>query len=150
MHRHYQSLFSNIRIYWQVYWPSVDDWDPPPLHFNLSHTSSLIACGVTVNSQVSSLTILSLSFYHIRHSIDFCSCLLLCCSLIKVICTHLQIGIDVEEKHRSTKHSILSFARRYFSEYEVEVLAAISDPQIQQREFIKLWTLKVWPCHSIT
>lgn len=62
LHRNYQSLFSNIRIYWQVNWPSIDDWDPPPLHFNLSHTSSLIACGVTVNSQVSSLTILSLSF----------------------------------------------------------------------------------------
>ncbi|XP_042019460.1 uncharacterized protein LOC121767285 isoform X2 [Salvia splendens] len=35
----------------EVCWPSIDDWDPPPLHFNLSHTSSLIACGVTINSQ---------------------------------------------------------------------------------------------------
>ncbi|XP_047967612.1 4'-phosphopantetheinyl transferase HetI-like [Salvia hispanica] len=87
----------------EVCWPSIDDWDPPPLHFNLSHTSSLIACGVTINSQ---------------------------------------IGIDVEEKKRSIKHDILSFARRYFSKYEVELLAAISDPQVQQREFIKLWTLK--------
>ncbi|XP_057777940.1 uncharacterized protein LOC130996660 [Salvia miltiorrhiza] len=87
----------------EVCWPSMDDWDPPPLHFNLSHTSSLIACGVTVNSQ---------------------------------------IGIDVEEKQRSTKHDILSFARRYFSKYEVQLLAAVSDPQAQQREFIKLWTLK--------
>ncbi|KAG6396846.1 hypothetical protein SASPL_143003 [Salvia splendens] len=87
----------------EVCWPSIDDWDPPPLQFNLSHTSSLIACGVTINSQ---------------------------------------IGIDVEEKKRSIKHDILSFARRYFSKYEVELLAAISDPQVQQREFIKLWTLK--------
>ncbi|KAH6830551.1 4'-phosphopantetheinyl transferase superfamily [Perilla frutescens var. hirtella] len=87
----------------EVCWPSIDDWDPPPLHFNLSHTSSLIACGVTINSQ---------------------------------------IGIDVEEKHRSIKHNILSFARRYFSKYEVQFLGAISDPQVQQREFIKLWTLK--------
>lgn len=68
----------------------------------------------------------------------------------KVIFTQLQIGIDVEEKHRSTKHSILSFARRYFSEYEVQYLAAIFDPQVQQREFIKLWTLKVWLCYLIT
>ncbi|KAL8510281.1 hypothetical protein ACS0TY_017185 [Phlomoides rotata] len=29
-----------------------DDWDPPPLHFNISHTSSLVASGVTINSQI--------------------------------------------------------------------------------------------------
>ncbi|XP_015581586.1 4'-phosphopantetheinyl transferase isoform X3 [Ricinus communis] len=31
---------------------SEDGLFPPPLHFNISHTSSLIACGVTVNSQI--------------------------------------------------------------------------------------------------
>ncbi|KAL0374858.1 UNVERIFIED_CONTAM: 4'-phosphopantetheinyl transferase gsp [Sesamum radiatum] len=87
----------------EVEWQYSDDWHPPPLHFNISHTSSLVACGVTINSQ---------------------------------------IGIDVEEKHRSIKHNILSFARRYFSEHEVQFLAAISDPQVQRMEFIKLWTLK--------
>ncbi|KAK4419397.1 Rho GTPase-activating protein 1 [Sesamum alatum] len=87
----------------EVEWQYSDDWHPPPLHFNISHTSSLVACGVTINSQ---------------------------------------IGIDVEEKQRSIKHNILSFARRYFSEHEVRFLAAISDPQVQRMEFIKLWTLK--------
>ncbi|XP_038702245.1 L-aminoadipate-semialdehyde dehydrogenase-phosphopantetheinyl transferase-like isoform X2 [Tripterygium wilfordii] len=36
----------------EVEWPIFDDWDPPPLNFNISHTSSLIACGVTVNSPI--------------------------------------------------------------------------------------------------
>ncbi|WVY96715.1 hypothetical protein V8G54_028866 [Vigna mungo] len=31
-------------------WQYADDWSRPPLHFNISHTSSLIACGVTVGS----------------------------------------------------------------------------------------------------
>lgn len=52
------------------------------------------------------------------------------------------IGIDVEEKQRRTKHNILSFAKRYFSCEEVEVLSAISDPEVQRHQFIKLWTLK--------
>ncbi|XP_057424101.1 uncharacterized protein LOC130717758 isoform X2 [Lotus japonicus] len=30
----------------------ADDWSLPPLHFNLSHTSSLIACGVTMGSPI--------------------------------------------------------------------------------------------------
>ncbi|KAK6139848.1 hypothetical protein DH2020_026423 [Rehmannia glutinosa] len=87
----------------EVQWQFRDDQHPPPLHFNISHTTSLVACGVTTNAQ---------------------------------------IGIDVEEKHRSIKHNILSFARRYFSKHEVQFLAAISDPQVQRMEFIKLWTLK--------
>ncbi|BAT95806.1 hypothetical protein LR48_Vigan02g095800 [Vigna angularis] len=33
-------------------WPHADDWSRPPLHFNISHTSSLIACGVTVGSAI--------------------------------------------------------------------------------------------------
>lgn len=74
-----------------------------PLHFNISHTSSLIACGVTNSSP---------------------------------------IGIDVEEKHREIKHNIMSFARRYFSNHEIQLLASIEDPTVQQQEFMKLWTLK--------
>ncbi|CAN1277405.1 4'-phosphopantetheinyl transferase Sfp [Linum perenne] len=87
----------------EVEWQSKDDWYPPPLHFNISHTSSLVACGVAVNSS---------------------------------------IGIDVEEKQRKTKHGILAFAKRYFSAHEVEHLNAIPDLELQQQEFIKLWTLK--------
>ncbi|XP_052173095.1 4'-phosphopantetheinyl transferase pptA isoform X2 [Diospyros lotus] len=30
----------------------VDGWDQPMLHFNLSHSSSLIACGVTLDSPI--------------------------------------------------------------------------------------------------
>ncbi|KAL6335335.1 hypothetical protein AAG906_029578 [Vitis piasezkii] len=60
----------------EVDWQNHYDRNPPPLHFNISHTSSLIACGVTLDSP---------------------------------------IGIDVEEKQRTTKNNILSFARRYFS-----------------------------------
>lgn len=80
-----------------------DNWDPPPLQFNISHTDSLIACGVTVGSS---------------------------------------IGIDMEENKRKTKNDILSLARRYFTQYEMKVLAAIVDPEVQRQEFIKLWTLK--------
>ncbi|XP_070667658.1 uncharacterized protein [Malus domestica] len=37
----------------EVEWQFADGWQPPPpLHFNLSHTSSLIACGVTVDSPI--------------------------------------------------------------------------------------------------
>lgn len=84
-------------------WENADKWCPPPLHFNISHTSSLVACGVTVN---------------------------------------VPIGIDVEEKQRRLKNKILAFAKRYFSPDEVKLLTAISDPEIQRQEFIKLWTLK--------
>ncbi|KAL3628276.1 hypothetical protein CASFOL_027322 [Castilleja foliolosa] len=87
----------------EVDWQFKDSWHPPQLHFNISHTSSLIACGVIIDAQ---------------------------------------IGIDVEDKDRKIKHDILSFARRYFSKHEVQFLAAISEPQVQQMEFIKLWTLK--------
>ncbi|CAK9145929.1 unnamed protein product [Ilex paraguariensis] len=87
----------------EVDWQHSDDWNPPPMNFNLSHTSSLIACGVTLDSQ---------------------------------------IGIDVEEKQWKTKNNILAFAWRYFSRYEVELLTAISDLEVQCQEFIILWTLK--------
>ncbi|XP_071699032.1 uncharacterized protein [Rutidosis leptorrhynchoides] len=36
----------------EVMWQYSDEWDPPPLHFNISHTSSLIACGVTIGSPI--------------------------------------------------------------------------------------------------
>lgn len=75
----------------------------PPLQFNISHSSSLIACGVTM---------------------------------------HSPIGIDVEEKTRKIKNDIIAFAKRFFSPKEIEVLSAISDPESQRQEFIKLWTLK--------
>ncbi|XP_027072872.1 uncharacterized protein LOC113775014 isoform X1 [Coffea eugenioides] len=87
----------------EVDWQHCEQWRPLPLHFNISHTSSLIACGVTVDSP---------------------------------------IGIDVEKKNRRLKHNVMSFAQRYFSKHEVQVLSAISDPQLQLQEFIKLWTLK--------
>ncbi|CAN0926601.1 hypothetical protein LINGRAHAP2_LOCUS35428 [Linum grandiflorum] len=34
----------------EVEWQTKDDWCRPPLHFNISHTCSLVACGVAVNS----------------------------------------------------------------------------------------------------
>lgn len=55
----------------------------------------------------------------------------------------IQIGIDVEEKTRKIKNNIIAFAKRFFSPNEIEVLSAISDPESQRQEFIKLWTLKV-------
>ncbi|KAK9921309.1 hypothetical protein M0R45_029824 [Rubus argutus] len=36
----------------EVEWQIADDWQPPALQFNISHTSSLIACGVTVDSPI--------------------------------------------------------------------------------------------------
>jgi 4'-phosphopantetheinyl transferase len=54
-----------------------------------------------------------------------------------------QIGIDVEEKTRKTAKNILSLARRYFTPSEIDYLAKIPDPDAQQKEFVKLWTLKV-------
>ncbi|CAA6671083.1 unnamed protein product [Spirodela intermedia] len=33
----------------EVQWPCDGNWTPPPLHFNVSHTSSLIACAVTAD-----------------------------------------------------------------------------------------------------
>ncbi|XP_020972359.1 uncharacterized protein LOC107626383 isoform X1 [Arachis ipaensis] len=36
----------------EVDWQYPEDWSLPQLHFNISHTSSLIACGVTVGSPI--------------------------------------------------------------------------------------------------
>ncbi|KAK3031037.1 hypothetical protein RJ639_035068 [Escallonia herrerae] len=96
---------TNIHGKPEVRWHHSDDWLPPPLHFNISHTSSLVACGVTMDSP---------------------------------------IGIDVEEKQRAIKNNVLSFARRYFSRHEVELLSSILDPEVQRQEFLKLWTLKLF------
>ncbi|PKI38511.1 uncharacterized protein LOC116209687 isoform X1 [Punica granatum] len=87
----------------ELEWDENDHGSPPPIHFNISHTASLIACGVTVNSP---------------------------------------IGIDLEEKDRKIKNNIVSFARRYFTAHEVEMLSSIPDPETQRQHFIKLWTLK--------
>ncbi|XP_043815157.1 uncharacterized protein LOC110620795 isoform X2 [Manihot esculenta] len=35
----------------EVEWQSKDGWCQPHLHFNISHSSSIIACGVTMNAQ---------------------------------------------------------------------------------------------------
>uniref|UniRef100_A0A803LRD0 holo-[acyl-carrier-protein] synthase n=1 Tax=Chenopodium quinoa TaxID=63459 RepID=A0A803LRD0_CHEQI len=87
----------------EVDWQDVPDMNWPPLHFNLSHSSSLIACGIT---------------------------------------TYSPIGIDVEDKNRTTKNDVISFASRFFSPCEVDHLANISELELQRQEFIKLWTLK--------
>ncbi|CAI9097713.1 OLC1v1034185C1 [Oldenlandia corymbosa var. corymbosa] len=87
----------------EVDWQYKDILRPAPLHFNMSHTSSLIACAVAVDSP---------------------------------------IGLDVEEKNRVLRHNIMSFAKRFFTKHELQVLSAISDPQVQHQELIKLWTLK--------
>ena len=64
--------------------------------------------------------------------------------MINITVFHLsQIGIDIEEKKRKTAKNILSLARRYFTPSEVDYLAQITDPDAQQKEFVKLWTLKV-------
>ncbi|KAF2289720.1 hypothetical protein GH714_038205 [Hevea brasiliensis] len=36
----------------EVVWQSEDGWCQPHLHFNISHSSSMIACGVTSNSRI--------------------------------------------------------------------------------------------------
>lgn len=87
----------------EVLWRSDDSRMEWPLHFNISHTSSLIVCGITMDTP---------------------------------------IGIDVEEKTRKTAKNILSLARRYFTPSEIDYLAKIPDPDAQQKEFVKLWTLK--------
>ncbi|EPS60566.1 hypothetical protein M569_14237 [Genlisea aurea] len=89
-----------------VYGKPELDWgfsDDRRLHFNLSHSPSLVACAVK---------------------------------------TYSQVGVDVEDKRRRIKHGVLSLAGRYFTKHETEFLAAISDPQLQRSEFIKMWTLK--------
>ncbi|CAH9082141.1 unnamed protein product [Cuscuta epithymum] len=36
----------------EVEWQHSDHWQSPPLHFNMSHTNSLVACGVTGGSPI--------------------------------------------------------------------------------------------------
>uniref|UniRef100_K3YJB3 holo-[acyl-carrier-protein] synthase n=1 Tax=Setaria italica TaxID=4555 RepID=K3YJB3_SETIT len=52
------------------------------------------------------------------------------------------IGIDIEEKKRNTAKNVLSLADRYFTPSEFDHLVNLPDPDAQQKEFIKLWTLK--------
>ncbi|KAF3325794.1 4-phosphopantetheinyl transferase [Carex littledalei] len=87
----------------EIMWQDGDNIIKRPLQFSLSHTSSLIACAVALETP---------------------------------------LGIDVEENKRKTVNSVISVARRYFTASEVEYLAAIPYPDIQQKEFIHLWTLK--------
>ncbi|KAK4834245.1 hypothetical protein QYF36_019542 [Acer negundo] len=47
-----------------------------------------------------------------------------------------------ENQQRRIKNNILAFAKRCFSPEKVKILSAISDPDLQRQEFIKLWTLK--------
>ncbi|CAM0948159.1 unnamed protein product [Alopecurus aequalis] len=87
----------------EILWPRDGNIVERPLHFNISHTTSLIACAIAM---------------------------------------HAHIGIDIEEKKRNPTKNILSLARRYFTPYEVDYLAEISDSDAQRKEFLKLWTLK--------
>ncbi|CAH8266548.1 unnamed protein product [Arabidopsis lyrata] len=87
----------------EVDWQNYKNCDYPPLHFNISHTDSLIACGVTV---------------------------------------HVPVGIDLEDKERKIKHDVLALAERFYSTDEVKFLSTIPNPEVQRKEFIKLWTLK--------
>ncbi|CAI9766386.1 unnamed protein product [Fraxinus pennsylvanica] len=48
----------------------------------------------------------------------------------------------MEEKHRTIKHNILSFAERYLSKDEVQFLADILDPEVQRQEFFTVFHLK--------
>lgn len=41
-----------VTMFDQILWRSDDDRTEWPLHFNISHTSSLIACGVTMGVPV--------------------------------------------------------------------------------------------------
>ncbi|XP_068652209.1 uncharacterized protein [Aristolochia californica] len=43
-----KNIFGKPEILWQL----DKKWNPPLLHFNISHTSSLIACGVTTIAQI--------------------------------------------------------------------------------------------------
>ncbi|KAG9455831.1 hypothetical protein H6P81_000339 [Aristolochia fimbriata] len=43
-----KNIFGKPEVLWQL----DKKWNPPLLHFNMSHTSSLIACGVTTNAQI--------------------------------------------------------------------------------------------------
>ncbi|KAB2046413.1 hypothetical protein ES319_D01G232800v1 [Gossypium barbadense] len=36
----------------EVEWHKDDNFSPPPLHFNISHTPSMIACSVTINAPI--------------------------------------------------------------------------------------------------
>lgn len=58
----------------------------------------------------------------------------------KVICaaSGSEVGCDVEKKNCDG----LKIAKRFFSEKEYKYLESISDKADQEREFLKLWTMK--------
>jgi len=43
-----------VALFNQILWQSDDNKMEWPLHFNISHTSSLIACGITMDNPVCS------------------------------------------------------------------------------------------------
>lgn len=49
----------------------------------------------------------------------------------------------MEEIQRGLKHNTIAFARRYFTNDEVDYLSSISDSEVQKRELLKMWTIKV-------
>lgn len=126
-------------------WQHGDQCNQPSLQFNVSHSSSLIACGITVDVPV--LFIFLFLYQHKNFTLFLLTILesiLWLMFLANVFfILMIQIGIDVEEKQRKTMSSISSLARRYFSPSEVEYLGSFSNTDAQQKEFIKLWTLKV-------
>lgn len=122
-------LFINFQVDWQ----DAPDRSWPALHFNLSHTSSMIACGITTYSPV------RYSYFAIMTTTNVWLILTFFYSILYA----MQIGIDVENKNRTLKNEIIPFARRFFSLNEVEYLARILDPEMQRQDFIKMWTLRV-------
>ena len=53
------------------------------------------------------------------------------------------IGIDVEAKERRTrKIDEMKLAKRYFSQYEIDMLAAVAPGEERRLLFVQLWTLK--------
>lgn len=122
----------------QILWPSDDSSGEWPLHFNISHTSSLIACGIAMHAPVCSF-----SLWPTKVREWNTNAYVACMFFILLFYLPSQIGIDIEEKKRKTAKNILSLARRYFTPSEVDYLAEISESDAQRKAFIKLWTLKV-------
>jgi hypothetical protein len=49
-----------VAIFYQILWHSDDVRMEWPLHFNISHTSSLIACGITMGTPVCTFSLLAI------------------------------------------------------------------------------------------
>lgn len=50
-----------LAIFFQILWQSDDAKMEWPLHFNISHTSSLIACGITMGTPVCPFSLLAIT-----------------------------------------------------------------------------------------